>query len=113
MPSPIGQDFPVMSPGIYSFAPLGYEQITLSGSTVIDLTNGGTFTIPPSARMALIAVSVAKVRWRDDGTNPTTAVGMPVDGTTNTLEFQYTGDLTAIKFVAVSGSPVLDVSFYR
>ena len=88
----------------YSYTPLGYVQLSsLSSAT-------GLGAIPAGAIMCLIACENANVRWRDDGTNPTSSVGMLFSAG---QEFQYSGNLAAIKFIAVSGSPVLDVTFYR
>lgn len=82
--------------------PLGYEQIT-SLSTVRQLTP------PNGARVALIIAEGAPVEWRDDGQNPTASVGMPLLANT---PFPYNGDLSAIRFIAQSGSPILNVSYY-
>lgn len=99
-----GNGNPTGNADVYVFTPLGYSQITSLGSAV---TLG---SIPTGAKMALISVSSANVRWRDDGTSPTTTVGMPMIAG---QEFQYSGDFTKLQFIAVSGSPVLDVSFYK
>jgi hypothetical protein len=82
--------------------PLGYVQITLSALSGLNP--------PAQSTMALISCSVASIRWRDDGVNPTASVGMPMNPG---QEFQYSGDMNAIKFIAQSGTPVLDISFYR
>lgn len=85
-------------------APLGYEQIT-------SLTAAKSLTVPSGANFAIITVSTAAVRWRDDGTAPTASLGMPL--ATNDEPMEYSGTLTAIQFIAQSGNPVLDVSYYR
>ena len=85
-------------------APLGYEQIT-------SLTAAAGLTVPTGAALAIIRASTAAVRWRDDGVAPTTSVGMPM--ATTDAPFEYSGNLSAIKFIAETGSPVLDVSYYR
>jgi hypothetical protein len=81
---------------------LGYQQIT-GMSTVKALT------VPVGATMALVAPDTKDVRWRDDGTNPTSSVGMPlVVGTT----LNYDGDLNKIRFIETEASAVLNVSYY-
>jgi hypothetical protein len=85
------------------FAALGYQQITLSGAS--------SLTVPAGANFAIIAVETAAVRWRDDGTAPTSSVGMPLSNTGAPLE--YSGPLANIQFIAQTGSPVLNVSYYR
>lgn len=83
--------------------PLGYQQITLSGATLL--------TVPVGAKLALISVSIAAVRFRDDGTAPTSAVGFPLPITTTT-PFVYSGNLATAQFIAQTGSPVLDICYY-
>jgi hypothetical protein len=116
MAAPVQHHGPVAM-GPYVYQPLGYQQITSLGSAT-NLTRPGD-----NAIAALIEVEgtfgTDFVRWRDDGTAPTTSVGMlvnaagigasPVQGAST---FWYTGDLTAIQFIG-SGSPKLNVSYYR
>lgn len=82
--------------------PLGYQQITSLGTAA-------NLTPPAGATAALITVETAGVRWRDDGTAPTTSIGMPLSAGQS---FTYYGSLSAIQFIAQSGSPVLDVAYY-
>lgn len=121
MTSPVGQDGTVFVPGPYTYQPLGYAQLTVTGTaqTLKQLLAAAAAAspatsqisdIPTGARMALILGETANVRWIDDGQKPTTTFGTLH---TSTQEFQYSGDLNAIQFIAVSGSPVLDVSFYK
>jgi len=51
--------------------PEGYRQQTVS-TTAVALTS-----IPPAATYALIQVEAQAIRTRDDGTVPTSSVGMP------------------------------------
>lgn len=82
---------------------LGYTQITsLSSAT-------GLGTIPQGATLALITPETQSIRWRDDGTNPTASVGMPV---TAGAYLSYDGDLNRIKFIEQSASAKINVSFY-
>ena len=81
---------------------LGYQQITsLSAATAL--------TVPTGATAALIVASAQNIRWRDDGTNPTASVGMPVLVDTY---FTYDGDLSRIRFIEQSSGAVLNVSYY-
>lgn len=82
--------------------PLGYVQLT-------SLTSAIGLTPPAAADAAMITVEVASVRWRDDGTAPTAAIGMLL---TAGQTFTYYGNLSAIQFIAVSGSPTVNVSYY-
>lgn len=82
--------------------PLGYEQVT-------GLSSAKALTVPNGAKRALITATTQAVRWRDDGTNPTSSVGMPLAVNVTIL---YTGDLSALKFIEQTASAVLNVSYY-
>lgn len=90
----------------YVFTPLGYQQI--SATTLASATN---LSPPDGARVADIQVDTATVRYRDDGTAPTTAIGIQLFN--GLAPLSYSGNLAAIQFIAVSGSPVLNVTYYR
>jgi len=112
----IGQNYPVQCAAPYQGTPVGYQQLTsFSAATKL--------TVPAGATYALINVEgiagTDSVRWRDDGTAPTTSVGMLVDGTNAATTspqpppFLYAGDLSAIQFIVALGNPILNVSYYR
>lgn len=88
--------------------PLGYCQLTATGSAAqLSTCSGG---IPVRSVWAVICVETANIRWRDDGVAPTASVGMPIVAG-NCLD--YSGTFQTFQFIAVSGSPVLNVSFYN
>lgn len=82
--------------------PLGYKQTTVAASTGLNP--------PAGAVRALIRTEAKDVRWRDDGTAPTATVGMPL-AIGDTLE--YTGDLSAIRFIEQAASALLNITFYE
>jgi hypothetical protein len=82
---------------------LGYQQIT-------DLSSAVALTVPVGARIALVQAESADVRFRDDGTNPSATVGMTLKA--GDPPFVYDGDLSKVKFILVSGTPKLNVSYY-
>ncbi len=85
--------------------PAGYEQITSLGSAV------GLAAIPAGgAKMALIQAEAQNIRWRDDGTNPTTSVGMILVANDTLL---YSGTLSAIKFIEVTATAKINVTYYK
>lgn len=88
------------------YTALGYQQI--SAATLVAAT---ALTVPTGANVAIISSDTANVRWRDDGTAPTASVGMQLKSTDAALE--YWGPLANIQFILVTGSPVLNVSYYR
>lgn len=83
--------------------PLLYQQYT-NLSAAIALSS-----IPAKATMCVISVEGAPIRWRDDGTNPTASVGMPV---ANGATLTYTGNMSAIAFIQQSASATINVSYY-
>lgn len=89
---------------------LGYQQITnLSsavGLTVPALAPDGSKQQPT---FALIVAETQGVRWRDDGTNPTASVGMPLAAG---VPLQYDGDLARIRFIETTASAKLNISYY-
>lgn len=81
---------------------LGYEQVTSLGSAT-------GLTVPTGAEFAIIVPETQAVRWRDDGTNPTASVGMPL-ATGTALE--YDGKLGSIKFIEQTASAKINVAYY-
>jgi hypothetical protein len=81
--------------------PKGYHQITtLTSAVPLQAKN---------ARFALIQAVGQNVRWRDDGTDPTSSVGMILfAGQT----LPYYGDLKAIRLIETAASAELNVSVY-
>lgn len=87
---------------------LGYQQIaSLATSTGLTLpTNNTNFGNPT---YAIIQAEAQAVRWRDDGTAPTASVGMTIAAGG---ELRYDGNLNAIRFIEVTASAKLNVSYY-
>lgn len=84
--------------------PAGYVQITSLSSAV------GLGTIPADVKLTLIQAETQDIRWRDDGTNPTTGVGMLLaDGQT----LVYNGNPRALKLIETTASAVANVAYYR
>ena len=86
--------------------PCGYQQIT-SLSSATGLTVPAAGVSPVCARIVPLTQNV---RWRDDGTNPTASVGMPMIAGT---EYWYHGNLAAIKFIEITSGAQLNVSYYE
>jgi hypothetical protein len=82
--------------------PLGYQQITSLSSAV-------GLTVPRGATLALIRPETQSIRWRDDGANPTASVGMVLVAD-ETLP--YIGYLENLKFIEVTASAILNISYY-
>jgi len=89
---------------------LGYQQITsLSSATGLTVPTVDKNGLACKPSMALITPETQSVRWRDDDTNPTASVGMPLAAG---VTLQYDGDLTKIKFIEQTGGAKLNISYY-
>jgi len=84
---------------------VGFEQIT-----GLNAAKGLTSATYGVATKALIQATDQNVRWRDDGTDPTAAIGMQLAAGN---DFWYTGDLSAITFIEETASAKLNVSYYQ
>lgn len=85
------------------YAALGYQQITsLSAATAL--------TVPTGATTAVITAEAQAVRYRDDGTDPSATVGMPV---AVGVVLTYTGPLSKIKFFEQASGAKLNISYYK
>ena len=82
--------------------PLGYQQLT-------SLSSAAGLTVPANTKCALIQAESQSIRWRDDGTNPTTSVGMVLSAGESLF---FTGSLSAFKAIETTASAKLNVSYY-
>lgn len=90
------------------YTSLGYCQLTsLASATLISTCSGG---IPTGSRFAEMCTDTVALRYRDDLTNPTATVGMPVTASTC---FQYAGPLTAFSVIQQAASGILNITFYK
>lgn len=82
--------------------PLGYVKVT-------GLSSVQTLSPPAGARAALIIVETQAVRFRDDGTDPTSTDGMPIAAGG---WYWCTTDLSDVRFLELSASATVHVSYY-
>jgi len=83
--------------------PLGYQRIT-------DLTGSTGFTIPDGTSHVLVVVEAQAVRWRDDGSDPTATIGMPLSAG-DTMEYDGS-KIPLVRFIEVVGGAILNISYY-
>jgi len=83
-----------------------------AGASQMGLAVGAntTLSVPSGATLAEICVEGASVRYRDDRTAATASLGIPVGPGAC---FSYSGPLASMSFTAQSGSPTIDVSYYK
>ena len=85
-----------------------YVTSAATTSSGASLTSGG---IPAGSTFAALQAETADVRYRDDGGAPTSSVGMLLKS--GLAPLGHGGTLSALRFIAASGSPLVDVLFYR
>lgn len=90
---------------LLSSAPLGYTQASLT--TVQALS--ALAAIPAGATYVMLIPETNGCRFRDDATNPTAAIGMPIAAAGS---FIYDGDLTKLKLVSQTGTCTLNIAYY-
>jgi hypothetical protein len=90
---------------------LGYQQITsLSSATGLTVpTRDPSTGANVKANFALITAEAQNLRWRDDGVDPTSSVGMPLAAG---VTLQYDGDLSRIKFIQQTSGGIVNISYY-
>lgn len=93
---------------------LGYCQlaITTAAKALSACTNG----VPNGANYAVVCNEGSDaVRWRDDGTNPTGAIGQILGAGTATAPTcaGFVNSFSTLVWIAESGTATLDISFYQ
>ncbi len=103
---------------VFGSPPVLAGNVTITGGYIsagaaqyaLTVASATALTVPAGSEIAEICVETAGVRYTDDGTTPTSSTGIPVSSGTC---FQYGGPLNKIKFIAQSGSPTINVSYYK
>ena len=82
---------------------LGYQQIT-------SLSSATALTVPAGTALAIVIPQTQAVRWRDDGTNPSSTVGYPL---AVGQELYYdSASIGALKFIEQTASAAINVCYY-
>ncbi len=88
--------------------PLGYQQFTAGA---VDTSVG--LTLPTTGRQmptyCIITPLTQGIRWRDDGTAPTAAIGYPLAAG---YELMYNGDLNAFRMISQIAGAQVNVAYY-
>jgi hypothetical protein len=87
--------------------PCGYQQLLVNSaaSLTIPAACGG------AASLAVIKAEIAPLRFLDNGSAPTTTVGMPI--AIADAPIHYEGTISALQFIAQTSGGIVDVAFYR
>ena len=96
-----------MSSFPFSGQPLGVQTALSVGASAISLT------VPKGSKFAALSVETQSVRFRDDGTAPTSSTGVILT-TTGEQPWIYASEegLSALQFIATTGTAMLNVAYY-
>ena len=85
---------------------ISYQQLTVADTAV-------GLTVPPNANKAIIVVEDATIRWRADGTDPTSIVGTKAF-VNATIILDTVGDLSNFKAIRQgSTNAQLSINYYE
>jgi hypothetical protein len=103
-----------MQSGYNADKALGYAQFAAGGvdtSTLVSTAQfaGAAAGIPNGTAKLLITVAAQAIRWRDDGTAPTTAVGYPLAVGT---ELVFTGNFSQLRLISQVAGAVVNMVAY-
>ena len=85
------------------FVPMGFQRLAVD--TVQSLT------VPPGATHATFRAEAQAIRYRDDGTPPSSTVGMPILVADPPVD--YGGNLSQLQFIGEAAGGILNVEYYR
>jgi hypothetical protein len=86
-----------------TFIVKGFQQITVTAGAV------SVLTIPDDAEHIAIQVDDQNIRYRDDGSDPTTAIGILMAA--GLPAEVYPGPLVKFKMIAETGTALVNVSY--
>ena len=93
---------------------IGVTQVNAAGTVAASFVEASLpaakqaqFNLKPT--LVVINAEAFGLRWRDDGTAPTAAVGMliPAGGT-----FEYTGNISALQIINAAAGAIANLAFY-
>ena len=84
--------------------------VCLGHAKLTTLTTAVGLAVPQGATACILRCETQPVRFRDDGTDPTSATGMLLLAAD--VPYFYDGNLNAIKFIETAASAALNVAFY-
>lgn len=81
----------------------GFQRIT-------DVSVAIGLNLPAGASIAIITPETAAVRWRDDGTNPTAAIGYPCP--IGSELYYDSSSIRALRFIQQAAGAILSIAYY-
>ena len=87
-----------------TYTALGFQQVTATAAVF------AMPAIPAGTRRAVVQAEAQALRWRDDGNNPTAAIGMTIAAGG---ELRYDGaSMGALKLIAATAGAIANISYY-
>jgi hypothetical protein len=86
-----------------SYQSLGYQQLSSPAAAT-------ALTVPAGTLFCVFNGEVQAARWRDDGVDPTAAIGMLLKVADPT--YPYFGQIARLKFIQVTAGAVINVTYY-
>jgi len=92
---------------------IDYATLTVS-STAVGLASGSP-ALPGNAKRMFITIETDAVRWRADGTDPTSSEGHPIvkDDSISFTGANYRHLLENIKFIRVTNDAKIDITYFK
>lgn len=85
----------------------GYQQLSAAS-----LASAVALTVPAGTERAWLQAETANVRYRTDGNDPDANTGMLLVAGAAPLEISQAAGLSALKAIAASGSPKLNITYF-
>jgi hypothetical protein len=89
--------------------PLGFETLTVT-NTAKSLQSIPQLQSSAEVKYCLFSADTSAARWRDDGTAPTSSVGMLLP--LNIIPCWYAGEIHQLQFIATTGTSNIHVLYY-
>lgn len=70
----------------------------------------GLGSVPAGSRFVLVQAEAQNIRWRDDGTDPTAAIGMVLEAGETLV---YNGNLSSLEMIEAVAGAIVNACFYR
>ena len=98
----------------YPLKPIDFATLTVSDSAVSLEDATPAIDAGSTVRRALITIETDQIRWRDDGTAPTSSVGhlMEAGDVLDFTERNWETVLNKIQFIRVTTDATLSISYY-
>ena len=89
---------------------IGKDYKSIGYSRQVNIVTAKGLDLHPDCRAVVLHAEKGDIRWRDDGANPTSSVGMRIKKGNSLI---YMGELQAFKFIGAHQAAILNITYYR